>query len=86
MSTTHRKIMWLGRLGGLSSTAAASSGGLHIVKFRMIVSSDAAEHDDDDREASMYKEYEPNRCILNGTVITHVPTFKFNRNTYVKGQ
>ena len=34
---------------------AASSGGSHIVKFRIIVSSDAAEHDDDDaREASVH--------------------------------
>ena len=57
------------------------------MKFRMIVSSDAAEHDDDDdREASVYKEYEQNRRILNGTVITHVPTLKFNMNTYVNGQ
>jgi len=55
------------------------------VKFRMIVSLDAAEHDDD-REASVYKEYEQNRPILNGTVITHVQTLKFNMNTYVNGQ
>lgn len=48
--------MWHGLLGSgsLPSAAAASSGGSHIVKFRMIVSSDVTEHNDDDREASVH--------------------------------
>ena len=45
--------------GLLSSTEATSPGVSHIVKFRMMVSSDATEDDDgDDREASVWKNEE----------------------------
>lgn len=40
--------MWHGLLGWLPSAVASSSDGSHVVKFRMIVSSDVTEDDDDD--------------------------------------